>query len=645
MSARENLRSYLGRHVGLFRVFACLLVGGLVSTSAFAQRELSISQIQGKANISPVNGSQVKTTGIVTARTRNGFFIQTPDDKVDADPATSEGVFVFTRNEPNADAAVGNLVTVTGQVMEFKPRSDPNTLTITQVSMNANRDTMIVISRENPLPKPIQLTANEVSKSQIDNLERFEGMRVTIAEMTVIAPTSGRIDNVNDNISSDGTFYGVVKGQDRPFREPGFDAYEYLFLADKEKADFRKNFGKLRVYDANPERIRVESTGQLGGQPINIPAMTELRNVTGVVNYAFRTYSILLDVTGRPSVVSYPRALMMPAPNADQFTVAGLNIENFVDDKDDPELKETIATTDAFQKRVRKIALAIRTVLRSPDIVAVMETESLYALKTLAERLNADTVADGKPDPKYDAVLLRGNGDRGQNLGYLYKSSRVRVLDTSQIGKDAKFNSPDSPGENILNDRPSLVMRVEVAAPDGGPAFPLTLINNHLKSFLGYYDPKRRDGVRLKKRLQAEMIARFVDARQKADPSERIMLIGDFNAFQFSDGIVDVIGAIKGTPAMVGEVINPSPDLVETDLINLVDQIKASERYSYIYQGNAQVLDHVIVSANLRPFVSLFGFARANADFPEVYRMDETRPERFSDHDSSLVYLSFEAAK
>lgn len=641
MNFIRTFSSIKGRPVGLFRVFFAVVSIAVVTTTAFAQREYSIAQIQGKGNVSPLNNQQVKTSGVVTARTRNGFFIQTPDEKIDSDPATSEGVFVFTRTEPGSDAAIGNLITVTGQVMEFKPRTDPNTLTITQVSMNANRDTMIVVSRENPLPKPIVLTATDMSANQIDQLERFEGMRVTVAELIVTAATRGRVDNVNDLVVSEGVFYGVPKGMERPFREPGFDSYEFLFLSSKEQADFRKNFGKIRIFDSNPERLRIESSAQLGGQPINLPALTELKNVTGVMNYAFRTYSILLDVTGRPSVASYPRALQMPAPKSDQFTIAGMNIENFVDDIDDPNIKENIATTEAFEKRIRKISLAVRRILNSPEIMATMETENVEALKRLAARINSDTVAEGKPDPKYDAVLLKGNGDRGQNLGYIYKSTRVKVVGTELIDKDLKFNSPQALDELFLHDRPSFVLRAEVMDDKGERKFPITLINHHLKSFLGYYDPKRRDGVRLKKRLQAESIARYIDQRQKADPKERIMLIGDFNAFQFNDGIVDVIGTLKGTPAPAGEVVNPSPDLIETDLINLVDLIKPSERYSYIFDGNAQVLDHAIVSANLRPFVALFGYARGNADYPGVNRNDETRPERFSDHDSPIVYINF----
>jgi predicted extracellular nuclease len=187
------------------------------------------------------------------------------------------------------------------------------------------------------------------------------------------------------------------------------------------------------------------------------------------------------------------------------------------------------------------------------------------------------------------------------------------------------------------------MLRASFADPKSGDPFEFTVIVNHLKSFLGYNDPKRQDAVRLKKRLQAEFLAKLVQARQKADPKERIILLGDFNAYQFNDGIVDVIGTIKGTPAAKDAVLNPSDDLVDPDMVDLVDLITEKQRYSYNYDGNGQVLDHMIVTANLVPHVSGFGFARVNADFPESYRSDAARPERYSDHDAAIGFFSIDA--
>jgi len=168
--------------------------------------------------------------------------------------------------------------------------------------------------------------------------------------------------------------------------------------------------------------------------------------------------------------------------------------------------------------------------------------------------------------------------------------------------------------------------------------FAFTIVVNHLKSLLGY----ETDRVRQKKRAQAEFLAKFVQQRQTADSNERIVLIGDFNAFQFPDGILDVIGTIKGTPAPKDQVLLASSDLVNPDLTDLVDLIKEEQRYSYVFDGNAQVLDHFLASAAMEKHLAGFGYARLNADFPESYRGDANRVERFSDHDPAIGYFSFD---
>ena len=80
-------------------------------------------------------------------------------------------------------------------------------------------------------------------------------------------------------------------------------------------------------------------------------------------------------------------------------------------------------------------------------------------------------------------------------------------------------------------------------------------------------------------------------AGQTNEKSERkYNLLGDFNAYQFNDGIMDVIGTITGKPAGKDEVMNPSEDLVNPDMIDLVNLIKPDQQYSYSFDGNAQVL-------------------------------------------------------
>lgn len=626
------------------RCFALFFLLFCLTISAAAQKDRTIGEVQGDKNYSSFVGESVRLTGIVTARLKDGFFLQTPDDKVDQNPATSEGIYVYTKSEPTGEATIGNLISVTGMVQEFKRKSEPDTLTITELSFYKDKDTIKVVSKA-ALPKPVALSAEDFKPNAIDQLEKYEGMRVSVAEMTAVAPTNGRVNEKTGASESDGVFYGVLKGMPRPLREIGYDAYDYAFLNDKEKEAFKKAVPKIAVFDHNPERLRVESAAQLGGQPIDVTAPAEIKNLTGVLHYSYRAYTILVDADNKPAISGLVKATPLPAPNANQFSVAATNVERFFDDEDDPNIKEPLISSEGFERRMKKVSLAVRSYLQSPDVVAVVEMENLAVLKKLAERINKDTEASGKPNPKYEAYLVEGNDIGGIDSGFLVKSSRVEVLETKQFGKDEKFENPNTKNDVFLNDRPPFLLRAAIKDPKTNQVLEFSVIVNHLKSLRGYNDDKDAPFVRLKKKLQAEFLAKYIAERLKANPNERIALVGDFNAFQFNDGITDVIGTIKGTPVGKDAVLNPSDDLLNPDLTDLVDLIKPNQQYSYSFDGNAQVLDHFLVSPAMKKHLAGFGYARMNADFPESYRNDANRVERYSDHDAAIGYFNFDEKK
>ena len=615
------------------------------ASDASAQKNRLISEAQGDKAISPFEKESARLTGIVTARTRTGFFIQTPDDKIDGSAETSEGIFVYTRSEPGGDATIGNLVSVTGMIVEFRPKSETASLPITELSMMKGKDIIEVASKNNPLPKPIVLTTADFSKNQIDQLEKYEGMRVAVETLTVVAPTRGRIDHKTETIVSDGNFYAVLKGVRRPFREAGLDYYDFYFSPEKEREKLKKDAPKISVFDANPETIRVDSSEQLGAPTMDVSARTEIKNLVGVLHYGFQKYTILPDADGKPVVANVIKPTPLPPPGERQFSIAATNIETFVDDVDDPNIKEDIVSPEGFQKRLGKISRAVRDYMQMPDIIAVIEAENLSVLKRLAEKINADAIAAGKPNPKYEGYLSEGNDGRGIDSGFLVKTSRVTVTATVQLGKDEKYKNPVSGNEAILNDRPALLLEAAITDPKTNQPFAVTVIVNHLKSYRGIDDEKDAPNVRMKKRLQAEFLAKYVAERQKANPNERILLVGDFNAFQFNDGIVDVIGTITGKPAPKDAVLNASEDLINPDLTALVNLIKTDQQYSYLFDGNAQALDHFLANEAMKKNLAGFGYVRLNADFPEIYRGDGTRVERFSDHDAAIGYFSFDEKK
>jgi predicted extracellular nuclease len=626
-----------------------------------------INQIQGSGTTSPLVGTSVTTTGIVTARISSGFFIQTPDANVDANSETSEGIFVFTSTPPPADAAVGNLVQVTATVTEFIPSQEPGSAPLTELTFAATS----LLSTGNPLPAPIVLTAAETTNASetsnpLDTLEEYEGMRIQVNSLTVISPTGGNVNESNATATSNGLFFGVVTGVQRPFREPGIE------LNDPVPAPMPANVPR---FDTNPERLRIVSTAQPGATIINVTTDATLTNLYGVLHYSFRTYTIFPDPSPAPTVSGNISAIPVPAPAATDLTVASFNLERFFDTVNDPGIGEPVLTQTAFDNRLNKASLAIRNILQTPDVLGVIELENLATLQALATKINADAVAANPANnPNYTAYLQEGNDIGGIDVGFLVKSSRITPVNSlcedgstradCQFGKSTTFNNPDN-STSTLNDRPPLRLRATVLDSNNQP-FAFTVFVNHLRSLNGVDSTEagsngyatEGERVRFKRRAQAEYLANLVQGCQTGDTTvcpgttadERVILVGDFNAFQFNDGFVDSIGTIKGAPVPPDQVVLPSSDLVNPNLINLVDslpsaRVATNQAYSFLFDGNAQVLDHILITQNLQSRFKDIQFARFDADFPEIFRNDPNRPERISDHDAPVAYFSLLARR
>jgi predicted extracellular nuclease len=591
-----------------------------------------IHTIQGNGGSSALAGQSVSTRGVVTAiksGSSGGFFVQMPDDEVDSDPDTSEGLFVFTGSSVPGAAAVGNLVVVTGTVQEFIPSADPVSPPITEIS---GFPTVALVKSGQPLPEPITLTASDTSPAgALDQLERYEGMRVKVDSLTVVAPTQGFVNEPSATGGSNGVFFGVIGGVPRPFREPGIELPNPLPAGAP---------CCVPRFDGNPERLRVDSDAQPGAPTLDVATGAVLTGLVGPLDYSFRTHTILPDPGTPTSVVDTAAALRVPDPQPEQFTIASFNLQRFFDTVNDPGIGEPVLSSTAFARRLHKASLGVREVMRLPDILGVQEVENLSTLDALAAKLNEDAVAAGGPDPGYVAYLEEGNDPGGIDSGFLVKTSKVAVVDVTQQGKDATYVNPLTGDPELLNDRPPLILRAEIARPLG-PAYSITVIVNHLRSLSDVEDPVQGPRVRAKRRAQAEFLANLIQGRQSADPNERIISIGDYNAFQFNDGLVDSIGTIKGAPTPADEVVLASDDFVNPDLVDLVDLAPAAERYSFLFGGNAQELDHILITQNLLPRADGLAYARMNADFPETLRNDGLRPERLSDHDPLVAYFSF----
>ncbi|MCL1634687.1 nuclease [Luteimonas sp. SX5] len=602
---------------------------------------VAIHDIQGAGASSPLAGQQVNTSGIVTGRKNNGFFLQAADDETDANPATSEGVFVFTSSAPPATAAIGARVRVSGTVVEFVPAADPGQPPLTEIGSVTN---IAQLSAGHALPAAVALTpALPSPEGPIDQLERLEGMRVTVASLTVAAPTGGFTDEPNATGSSNGVFHGVVTGTPRPFREPGIEA--------PNPAPSGSSIPPLPRWDANPELIAIDSDA-IGAAKLDVSTGTMIAGLTGPLDYGFRRYTLLPEATA-PVAAAAPSAARLPTD--DEFTIAAYNLERFFDTVNDPSTGEPVLTAAAFAKRLNKASLAIRNYLNTPDIVAIVEIENYGTLQALADKINADAVAAGQPDPAYEAYLFEGNDVGGIDVGFLTKNAnvppdaeRVEVLGVTQHGKDTTWIDPSTGAPSLLNDRPPLQLDAVVHYGDGRE-FPVSVIAVHQRS-LNDSDSEEPAGpttlgdrVRQKRQKQAEYLAGVVQDMQTADPDRRIVVLGDFNAFDFNDGLGDSMNVVTGTPTPDEQTAVPGDgvDLVNPDLLNLFSLEPADQRYSFVFGGNAQSLDHVLANQTL--LLATDGYAldhaRINADFPEINRNDADSPSRLADHDPAIAYF------
>lgn len=615
-----------------------------------------ISSVQGSGAASPLLGQAVSVRGIVTSRVNNGFYLQSQASDADSDPTTSEGLFVFTSAVPPATAAVGNLLQVTATVAEFIPPSDPNRQPLTQLTGPA----VIQLSTANPLPAPVDLTTLLPSAGGgVEQLERLENMRVRVPTLTVVAPTGGTISEANATASTNGRFYGVVGNTQRPFREPGIEVEDAVGLPST-----------IPRWDNNPEKLSIESVRARNAAnalraSIDVDVGATLADVVGVLDYSFRNHRITVDFDAAP-VVSGGRIPVAVSPaTGSEITVAAYNLQRFFDDQNDPAIGEPVLTAQAFQNRLQKASLGIRGFLRTPDFIGVSEVENLTTLQALATRINADAVNAGQTDPQYVARLEQGNDVGGIDVGFLVKTTPVagstpRVAingAVQQLGASEPLRCPDGTpvAGSLLNDRPSLVLDATVAAGNGTTA-PVTVIVNHLRSLGGVNSSDAETGVnacfvtagnrvRIKRLQQAAFIANAIQTRQTANPNQNIVLVGDFNAFEFNDGFTDVMGVISGAPAPDNQTLVPGDgvDLVTPDFVNLTlaPSTPTGERYSFLFSGNAQSLDHVLVSGALATAATSLRLehARINADFGEDNRADPGIPVRVSDHDPLVVFI------
>jgi predicted extracellular nuclease len=566
-----------------------------------------IHEIQDGAHTSPLNNQLVgNVPGIVTAKLSNGFYMQDPSP--DADAATSEAIFVFT-NVPPSSVSVGDAVTVSARVSEFRAGGSSSTnLTTTELVSPSTT----VSSSGNALPAPTiigtggrvppsMIIENDASGSVetsgvfdpatdgIDFYESLEAMRVQVNNALAVGPTNafGEIPVVGDgsaNAGIDTVRGGVVISPD----------------------------------DFNPERIQLDDT--IMPTPVVNVGDRFTTSVIGVMDYSFGNFK--LNITSPLTRVDGGiQREVTRAPLGTEIVVATYNVENL-----DP-------TDDSF---ARHAALIVNN-LRSPDLIAIEEiqdnngavNDSVTDASVTWNALIAAIQAAGGPVYNYrqiDPVDDQDGGEPGGNIrvGFLFRTDRgLEFIDrpggdsTTPVTVVDRPSGPQlsaSPGRIDPNNSAFVNSRKPLAGEFRARGKKLFVVAHHFNSkggdqpLFGRFQPPVRSS-EAQRHQQAAIVNDFVDDILAADPNANVIVLGDINDFEFSETVDILEGGV---------------------LTSLMDTLPKPERYSYVFEGNSQVLDQILVSNNLLNNFSVeYDPVHVNSEFAD----------QASDHDPQVARL------
>jgi len=570
-----------------------------------------IHDIQGAAHISPLVSTSVSNVpGVVTVVRSNGFYIQEPDACIDANIATSEGILVFTNTAPTV--SVGNLVTVSGTVAEFRPGA--NGLTITEITSPS----ITVVTASVALPSYTVIGAGG----------RVPPTTIIDDDATGNVETSGTFDATTDGIDFYESMEGMLVQMNNPLAVGPRNSFgEIAILPDggtNPGVGLITARGGILVQanDFNPEFVIIDDALTGVTTPNVNPGATFTGPMYGVMDYAFDYYKFLVTTT--PVVASNPlvREVTSLIGVGTKLTIATFNVEN-------------LSPNDSATK-FNALADYIVNRVKSPDIITIEEIQDnngttndsvVDATTTYNMLISAITTAGG---PTYsfrqiNPVDDQDGGAPGGNIrqGFLFNAARVSFVDRGSCGSTTATTVTNSSGFPLLSCSPGRIDPTNGAWStsrkplvgeftfNGQTVF---VIGNHFNS-KGGDDPlygKNQPPVRsseVQRHQQATLEQSFIAQITAIDPNANVVVLGDINDFQFSQTVT----LLKGT-----------------NLVNANDLLPANEQYSYVFNGNSQVLDQILMSNNLY-----------NNKQPEydVIHVNAEFYDQISDHDPAVLRL------
>ena len=666
---------------------------------------VKIHEIQGSGTSSPLDGQVISVEAIVVGDfqesdsddTRNlrGFFLQEEDEDTDADPSTSEGIFVFDGGSPNVDVNVGDQVKVSGTVDEFFGETQIDSITAIEVLSSGT---------SLPAPAVISLPAQNATLSQDGDyqpdLEAYEGMRV-IVEGELLINEMFQLDRFNE--------IKLVQGS-RPQQFTQTNAPDAVGFDDHKMA-----IGMRQITYDDGLNEQNAPIGLLDGfgpafDSLNAPRMGDtITGLSGVLDYKWAgngasgaTWRIRSVVDGSVEVNGQNARPETPEDVDGSLKIASFNVLNFFTTLDDggnltaiglgPRGADDLtrfggeppAGTDPDAEFLRQREKLVQAILAiDADVLGLIELENDFlpgsagnAIENLVAAIN-----DAVGEEIYDWIRPENDfiGTDAIANGIIYKTDNLNVLGSAVLTfaepsaettfeladkLNAVVPSGDQVGDFSRN-RPALAATFE---DDDGEVF--TVAVNHFKS---KGDSNLED---LAEAAQAALNSGVTTISQAdidaliADPNyDQIDGQAFWNQVR-TDAAIELADWLASDPTnsfdddhiILGDLNayaqeDPVTTLVDLGYVDLAAKFLGEQAYSFVFDGQTGTLDYALANDSLAPQIAGITEWHINADEADAidYNLDFGRdpnyfdantPARNSDHDTVIVgmQLGFDVA-
>jgi hypothetical protein len=604
---------------------------------------VEIFDVQGNGLSSPMVGSTVRIpSSVVTAVTADGFFLQTPDARADAESSlTSNGIRVVTTGAPayagGAPVLVGHLLDAVGTVAEVGGETRllldgaPERIGSSTVALPAAIELSLEAARPRGRPDNLFCAFGQ------SNFECFEGMRISMPNGMVAA------GNLATPVAY-GPVYVSPFGE-RSLREKGV-RFGSNVVAGNAFAG---------IWDGNPEVLRMDAT-KLAALPVGTPlaggATFSATGVLAVTGGSYEFWPTAISVDAASNTLPVPVSV---APDSDSFRIATFDLGALCDadgSNSTSACRTPEPTAAQLTTQLGRLAKYIVEVLGAPEVIAVQNVETLALLDLLAAAANAE--AGGTVN--YDGLLIEGNDPRGLDIGFLVRVDRIDNPAVQALAATTTWNDPANGPGTLLHPMPPLLLSAEFSYNGGAATQAFRVLNVHVNDRTGV--DAGATGTRERRFEQAKSIAAVMQPLQheSQNASAPLFLAGKLHAFNHTDGYVDVTGLLEGT-YFDGENLldlgvqagaeNPvSPVLV--DIMQVLPesrQISATGLESFgAVQGETNrtiavgsALDHLMLTHHARQITLAYDIARANADAPKHLLANGTGAVGSSPYDALLV--------